>query len=87
MLCQCGCGKEVPSNRKKFATVECYHGYRKTYHSTYCHEKYLLRKKKKYACMMCGEMKVNAKYMICKDCKKGEVYQSYGYQQICSIHS
>jgi hypothetical protein len=87
MICEV-CKKEFTlGNRKRFCSPECYHAYHRTYTKKYNKEKYLARKKKKHACMMCGEMKVNAKYMICKDCKNGEVYQSYGYQQICSIHS
>ncbi len=82
------CGKEFTlGNRKRFCSPECYHGYRKTYKSKYSHEKYLAIKKKKFACMMCGEMKVNEKYKICKDCKKGEVYQSEGYGKTYAIHS
>lgn len=82
------CGKEFElGNRKRFCSPECYHGYRKTYKSKYSHEKYLARKKKKFACMMCGLNRCDGKYQICEQCKQTDVYQSYGYWQPCSIHS
>lgn len=82
------CGKEFEKKwgRSKFCSPECYHGYRKTWKAHYSHEKYLARKKKKCACIMCGELTVNTKHTICTACKKSEEYQSYGYGQPCSVH-
>ena len=87
MKCQCGCGKEIPTNRKKFATVECYHKGHKKFIKQYRHNQDMNVKKQKFACMMCGGMKCKDKYQICNMCKQTETYQNDGYATPCPVHS